>query len=55
MAEIWDRLRKLVGRLWATGMKESDRPRRSPDEARARFWSELREGQREAETRSRPR
>jgi len=54
MAEMWDRLRKLVGRLWATGMKESDRPRRS-SEARARFWNELREGQREAETRSRPR
>ena len=50
--EMWKRLRHALWRLW-------ERSKRSPDErreaqARARFWAEVREGQREAEAHSRP-
>ena len=49
---MWKRLRYALRRLW-------QRSQRGPDERRtakirARFWAELREGQREAEGRLRP-
>jgi hypothetical protein len=48
---MWKRLRQALLRLWR-------RSQRSPGErraakARARFWAEVREGQREAEAHSR--
>ena len=48
---MWERLRYALWRLWR-------RPQRDPGErrvakARDRFWAEVREGQREAEARSR--
>jgi hypothetical protein len=59
-----NRLREALGRLWRSFWErrarvavetahEDERGGRS--EARARFWSEFREGQREAERRLRPR
>jgi hypothetical protein len=49
---MWKRLRHALWRLWR-------QPQRGPGErraekARARFWAEVREGQREAEALSRP-
>jgi hypothetical protein len=49
---MWKRLRQALRRLW-------QRSQRSPGErraakARARFWDEVRDGQREAEAHSRP-
>ncbi len=49
---MWKRLRHALCCLW-------QRPQKSPDEhrttkARARFWTEVRAGRREAEARSRP-
>lgn len=48
---MWQRLRQALRRLW-------QRSRSSPEEdraarTRARFWSEVREGEREAEALSR--
>jgi len=44
----WSRLREMLNRLLGSRAEERDRPLR-PSTARERFWSELREGQREAE------
>jgi hypothetical protein len=49
---MWKRLSHALRRLWR-------RPQRGPDErrvteTRARFWAEVREGEREAEAHSRP-
>jgi hypothetical protein len=49
---MWKRLRHALWRLWR-------RSKRGPEErraakARARFWAEVREGEREAEAHSRP-
>jgi hypothetical protein len=41
---MWDRLRRVLARLW--------RGRRTAH-ARARFWTQVREGQREAEAHKR--
>ena len=49
---MWKRLRQALGRLWRRS-KEGPDERRVAKE-RARFWAEMREGQREAEARSRP-
>jgi hypothetical protein len=48
---MWNRLRHAVWRLWRrsqTGPSE-----RRAAKTRARFWAEVREGQREAEAHSR--
>lgn len=60
-----NRLREALGHLWASFWgrrgrvavkREYDAKGRAGVEARARFWTEFREGQREAEARSsRPR
>jgi hypothetical protein len=49
---VCKRLRQLLVRLrrWS----QQGRDVRRSDAARARFWAELREGEREAEDRSRP-
>ena len=60
---VESRLRQALGCLWRSFWKHAPTPvkadheeGRYPAEARARFWSEFREGQREAEARSsRPR
>lgn len=49
---MWTRLHELLGRLWRWS-RTSARERRTA-RARARFWAELRKGQREAEARLRP-
>jgi hypothetical protein len=50
---MWPRLRDALAAL-VRFVARKDRER-SRAETRTRFWSELREGQREAEARSRPR
>ena len=45
---VWGQLRRLLERLWRSSPKDSTRELRSTD-ARARFWAEVREGEREAE------
>jgi len=49
---IWDRLRRALERLRSQS-QESAQDRRAAL-ARARFWAEVREGEREAEAMSRP-
>jgi hypothetical protein len=44
-------MRQLLARLWRWSQR--GRAERRAAEARARFWTELREGQREAEAHSR--
>lgn len=49
---LWRWLRGLLARL-RPGYRKADAARRSAA-ARARFWAEVRAGEREAEARSRP-
>ena len=49
---MWKRLRHALWRLWRWSRK-SPAERRAA-KARARFWAEMREGQREAEAHSHP-
>jgi hypothetical protein len=49
---MWKRMRHALLRLWRRS--QTDPGERRVAEARARFWAEVREGQREAESRSRP-
>jgi hypothetical protein len=49
---MWERLRHALWRLWRESQRGSDERRAA--EARARFWAEVREGEREAEAHSRP-
>jgi hypothetical protein len=49
---MWKRLQYVLRRLWRWSQK-SPAERRAA-RARARFWADLRAGQREAEARSRP-
>jgi chromosome condensin MukBEF MukE localization factor len=48
---MWKGLRQLLARLWRRSQKSS--AERRVAEERARFWAEVREGQREAEAHSR--
>jgi hypothetical protein len=50
---MWQRLRHALWRLWRWSQKSPTERRAA--EARARFWAEMREGQREAEAHSRRR
>jgi hypothetical protein len=50
---MWKPLRHALWRLWRWFQKGSAERRAA--KARARFWAEMREGQREAEAHSRPR
>lgn len=47
---LWDALRQILAKL--RGRSRSGARARSVDEKRARFWADLREGEREAEARS---
>lgn len=49
---MWKRLRHLLSRLWRWSQRGPDERRTA--KARERFWSEVREGQREAKDRARP-
>jgi hypothetical protein len=49
---MWKRLRHALWRLWQRS--QSSPGERRAAKARARFWAEVREGQREAEAHSRP-
>ena len=49
---MWKRLRGALRRLWRRSQRGQDERRAA--EARARFWAEVREGQREAEAHSHP-
>jgi hypothetical protein len=49
---MWKRLRHALSLLWRRSQTGPDERRAA--KARARFWAEVREGQREAEARSRP-
>jgi hypothetical protein len=49
---MWKRLQEALRRLWRWSNKSSEETR--ADKARARFWTDLRAGEREAEARSRP-
>lgn len=49
---MWNYLRDALWRLWRRSQRGGDE-RRTAD-ARAHFWAEVREGQREAEARTRP-
>lgn len=49
---MWKRLEAALGRLWQWS-QWSPAERRAA-RVRARFWADLREGQREAEAHSRP-
>lgn len=48
---MWKRLRDAVRRLWRLSRRGHDERRVA--EARARFWTDVRQGQREAEANSR--
>jgi hypothetical protein len=48
---MWNDLREVIGRLWQWVQKSAAERRAA--KARARFWADLREGEREAEARSR--
>ncbi len=48
---MWKHLRHALRSLWRRSQEGPEE--RQVAEARARFWSEVREGQREAEVRSR--
>jgi hypothetical protein len=47
---MWESLNRFLARLWRGGQKIADE--RRTHEERARFWAEVREGEREAEARS---
>ncbi len=49
---MWKRLRHALCRLWQQSQKSPYEHRTA--KARARFWAEAHEGQREAEARSHP-
>jgi hypothetical protein len=49
---MWKVLRRVLARLWR--WSQTDPAERRAARTRARFWAEVREGQREAEARSRP-
>jgi hypothetical protein len=49
---MWKRMRHELLRLWRWSQRGAGERRTA--RARARFWAELREGQREAEAHSRP-
>jgi hypothetical protein len=49
---MWKRLRYALRRAWRRSQRGADERRAA--EARARFWAEVREGEREAEAQSRP-
>lgn len=49
---MWKRLRYALSLLWRRSQR--DPGERGVAKARARFWAEVREGQREAAARSRP-
>ena len=48
---MWNRLRDALSRLWRRSRRGLSRRRTL--RTRARFWAEVREGEREAEARSR--
>ncbi|HZO10449.1 MAG TPA: hypothetical protein VFC77_13770 [Myxococcota bacterium] len=48
---MWNRLRHALWRAWRRAQRGADQRRTA--EARARFWAEVREGEREAEADSR--
>jgi hypothetical protein len=48
---MWKRLGSALRRLWRRSRKGAEERRIA--KARARFWSEVREGEREAEARAR--
>ena len=48
---MWKGLRQLLTRLWRWSQK--DPPEQHEAKVRARFWAEVREGEREAESHSR--
>ncbi len=49
---MWKNLREVLVRLWQWSRKGAAERRAAS--ARARFWAGVREGEREAEARSRP-
>lgn len=49
---MWRRLQHALQRLWGRSQKGRAESRMTHD--RARFWAEVRQGQREAEANSRP-
>ena len=49
---MWKDLREVLGRFWEWFRKSAAERRTA--KARARFWAGVREGEREAEARSRP-
>lgn len=49
---MWGQLRRLLARFWGSSPDDTPRELRSTN-ARARFWADLREGEREAEHASR--
>ena len=49
---MWKHLRQALWRLWRSPQRGAGERRVA--KARARFWAEVREGQREAEAHSRP-
>ena len=51
LTNMWRSLRQVLTRLWQWSQK--DQAERRAAKARARFWAEVREGEREAEARSR--
>jgi hypothetical protein len=48
---MWNDLRDLLSRLWQWSQKSAAERRTA--KARARFWADVREGEREAEAHSR--
>jgi hypothetical protein len=49
---MWKDLREVLGRLWQWSRKSAAERRVARE--RARFWAGVREGEREAEARTRP-
>jgi len=49
---MWRRLHDALRRLWRRSRRARDEGRLTED--RARFWAEVRQGEREAEDNSRP-
>jgi hypothetical protein len=52
LASQWEWLRRSCGRLGASARSVAKNESWERSEARARFWAEMREGQREANARS---
>jgi hypothetical protein len=50
LSRVWGWLSRIVGRLGGS-RSDDEAPRSDVATARARFWAELREGQREADAR----